>query len=261
MRYLILGCGWVGEYVAKLWLKEGHEVWASTTTKEKYHRLVADGIFVFEQNFDRQATIPTDLPKAFDFILVSIPATHKFTLEELRHRFLHVSLFLQGLTYRKVIFLSSIGIYPDVSKEIDEYTFPEEELQEKLLLAEKVMSQFPNRHIYRLGGLFGQSRIFAKYFQNKVCTTGGQLANFIHIEDVANLITQGFDGQLTQEIYNVVAPEHPLKKEVILASALKYGFELPSSFDDQDSFQKVVTGERLQNDLNYTFNYKSPLDF
>lgn len=39
MRYLILGCGWVGEFVANLWLKEGHEVWASTTTAEKYHRL------------------------------------------------------------------------------------------------------------------------------------------------------------------------------------------------------------------------------
>lgn len=34
MRYLILGCGWVGEFVANLWLKEGHEVWASTTTAE-----------------------------------------------------------------------------------------------------------------------------------------------------------------------------------------------------------------------------------
>lgn len=261
MRYLILGCGWVGEFVAKLWLEEGHEVWASTTTEEKYHRLVADGIFVFKQNFDEQATPAIDLPTDFDYILVSIPATNKSTQDELTSRFIRVCDFLSGVKYQKMIFLSSIGIYPDVSKEIDEDTFEDEELQAKLLSAEKAISRFPRTHIYRLGGLFGQNRIFAKYFQSKECSTGDQPANFIHLEDVAALIRTGFIKPLQHTLYNVVCPQHPSKKDVILASAHKYGFEQPSAFIAGASFQKIVKSTRLQNDLNYTFQYESPLDF
>lgn len=261
MRYLILGCGWVGEFVAKLWLNEGHEVWASTTTDEKYHRLRSDGIFVFTHNFDKSATLPDDLPIDFDYILVSIPASSKSTIEQLTHRFFHVAQSLSTLTYKKIIFLSSTGIYPDVSKEIMEDTFAENELQEKLLLAEKAIGQFPRTHVFRLGGLFGLNRIFAKYFANKICTTGGQLANFIHLEDVARIISLGFVTPLTYAIYNVVCPLHPSKKDVIEASAKKYGFDLPSAFNDSASFQKIVRSARLQNDLNYTFKYKSPLDF
>lgn len=261
MRYLILGCGWVGEFVAKFWLKEGHEVWASTTTAEKYHRLLTDGIFAFKQNFDEQSTPVVNLPKEFDYILVSVPATNKSTIEDLTQRFLRVSDFLSDLHYNKIIFLSSIGIYPDVSKDIDEDSFDEDELQAKLLLAEKSIGLFPNTHIYRLGGLFGQNRIFAKYFQKKECITGGQPANFIHLEDVALLISEGFVKPLNYKIYNVVCPHHPLKQAVVEASAQKYGFELPTAFNDVDSFQKIVRSNRLQNDLNYTFKYESPLDF
>lgn len=261
MRYLILGCGWVGEFVANLWLKEGHEVWASTTTAEKYHRLITDGIFAFKQNFDEPLTPAINLPKDFDYILVSVPATNKSTIEDLTKRFVRVSNFLSSLHYSKIIFLSSIGIYPDVSKEIDEDSFEEDELQSKLLLAEKSIGVFPNTHIYRLGGLFGQNRIFAKYFQQKECTTGGQPANFIHLEDVASLISEGFVKPLNNKIYNVVCPHHPLKQDVVEASAQKYGFDLPTAFNNSDSFQKIVKSNRLQNDLNYTFKYESPLDF
>lgn len=261
MRYLILGCGWVGEFVAKLWLKEGHEVWASTTTTEKYHRLMTDGIFAFKQNFDEQTVPPVDLPTKFDYILVSVPATNKSSIAELTDRFMQVGNFLSGLDYSKLIFLSSIGIYPDVSQIIDEDSIEESELQTKLLLAEKVIGQFARTHIYRLGGLFGQNRIFAKYFQNRLCTTGGQPANFIHLEDVAMIISKGFTKTLKHAVYNVVCPLHPLKKAVIEASAQRYGFALPSGFDDVDSFQKIVNGTRIQNDLNYTFKYKSPVEF
>jgi|GEM_PF-6403868 len=52
MRILILGCGWLAESFAMHMKHQGHEVWASTTTSEKYHRLKADGIFSFILDFD-----------------------------------------------------------------------------------------------------------------------------------------------------------------------------------------------------------------
>lgn len=261
MRYLILGCGWVGEYVARLWIAEGHEVWASTTSSEKYHRLLSDGIFAFVHNFDDDNAIPDNFPESFDYILVSIPATKRHSEDILVKRFDRVFGFVSGLTYNKLIFLSSVGIYPDISGDMFENGWESNQLDAKLLSAEESMRRLSGVIVYRLGGLFGQERIFAKYFQHKVCTTGGQLCNFVHLEDVAALIRLGFDSDLTNGLYNVVTPAHPLKHDVILASARKYGFAVPEAFRDEDSFQKKVHGSLLQDELNYTFKFPSPLDF
>jgi len=251
----------VGQSAAAKWLGDGHEVWASTTTLEKYHRLQDDGIFAFQYDFDTHDLPVESMPTVFDFILVSIPATNRHTVEVLRARFERVHTFLNRLQYQKLIFLSSIGIYPDISAYIDEYRLNEDSLHGKLKLAEQSIGQMERVHIFRLGGLFGKNRIFAKYFENKICSTGGQPANFVHVDDVTTLLELAFRSDLQHPIYNVVAPEHPLKKDVILAAAAKYNMALPSSFEDVDSFQKIVLGDLLQNELNYSFKFPSPLGF
>jgi len=260
-RILILGCGWVGEYAAKNWIQRDYEIWASTTNTEKHHRLQKDGVFSFIKDFDVDVKLEGNFPEYFDAILVSIPASKKNSLEEIRNRFFQVKRFLLPLKYSKLIFLSSVGIYPNESKAISEFTYRESELDPKLLLAEQFMLSLNNSYVYRLGGLFGVNRIFAKYYEGKVVTTGNELANFIHIEDVFGLIDAGFDYSLRERIYNAVAPEHPSKKEVLLASAKNHGFEPALEFAPNTSFQKKVSGSLLQNDLNYTFKYPSPLDF
>jgi nucleoside-diphosphate-sugar epimerase len=50
---LILGCGWVGEELAYQLKGKGWNVWVTTTTPEKYHRLKNDGIFAYIHDFDR----------------------------------------------------------------------------------------------------------------------------------------------------------------------------------------------------------------
>ncbi len=261
MRYLILGCGWVGQSVADKWLADGHEVWASTTSVEKYHCLQDSGIFAFQYDFDTNDLPVEEMPATFDFILVSIPATNRHSVEVLKTRFEHVHTFLARLHYKKLIFLSSVGIYPDISARIDEASLEEGDLNEKLRLAERSMQLLSNAYVFRLGGLFGKNRIFAKYFENRVCTTGAQRANFVHLDDVMALLELAFRSSLRQPIYNLVAPEHPLKRDVVIASALKNSMALPKSFQNDESFQKVVLGASLQDELNYTFKYPSPLDF
>jgi len=260
MRYLILGCGWVGTFVAKECLAAGHEVWASTRSLEKCHHLQGDGIFAFVLDFDEDLTAPASLPY-FDSILVSVPATSKSAVSEIQLRFERVRRFLAQLNYGKIIFLSSVGIYPDVSKLIREDSFEDRELNPRLLEAEHRMQQLPGVVIYRLGGLFGLDRIFARYFQGKVCTTGEQLANFVYIEDVSRLIILGIPHSFVHGIYNVVTPMHPLKEAVIRASAAKYQLDLPLRFEAGERFKKEVCGDRIRQELNYTFKYASPLDF
>lgn len=257
MRILILGCGWVGEEVAKYYIEKGDDVFATCTSFEKAEYLNAFGCKVAVVNFDDSNSVE-EFPKEFDYVLNSIPASSKNTVAEISHRFVNVHQYLSSVLYKKHIYLSSIGIYPDI-----DFTFDEAyaaEMNERLAVTEQKV-QLPKTHIYRLGGLFGKNRIFAKYFQNRICTTGNQPANFVHVDDVVNLIVNGFSINLASSIYNIVAPQHPSKKEVIIASAEKYGFALPSGFEAQDSFQKIVDGSKISKALDYQYIYPSPLDF
>lgn len=257
MRILILGCGWVGEEVAKNYLKRGDDVFATCTSLAKAEYLNAFGCKVAVINFDDSNTVE-EFPKEFDYVLNSIPASSKNTVAEISNRFENVRNYLSHIHYKKHIYLSSIGIYPDI-----DFTFDEAyagKMNERLEAAEQKV-HLPKTHIYRLGGLFGKNRVFAKYFQNRNCSTCDQPANFVHVDDVVNLLVLGFENDLQNSIYNILAPEHPTKKEVILTSAEKYGFALPSGFEAQDSFQKIVDGSKISKELDYQYIYPSPLDF
>lgn len=262
MKILILGCGWLAESFAIHMKRQGHEVWASTTTYEKYHLLKADGIFSFILDFDC-GSFPenADLPNQFDFVLNSIPASQKNSLTVIENRFSNIKLFFGHITWEKQVFLSSIGIYPDKDAVFDESYADTAELSSKLLLAEECMLGLAHTIVYRLGGLFGKNRVFAKYFSERICTTGGQPANFVHIDDVVRLVEEASCRVLKHAIYNVVAPLHPKKMDVILASAKKYGYALPLAFEATNDVQKIVSGKLLREELEYQFILPDPLQF
>lgn len=257
MRILILGCGWVGEDVAVHYLKNNWEVYVTCTSLEKKDYLSSLGFNAAVVNFDIESNIP-EFSDTYDYVLNSVPASSRNSVAEISKRFQHVREYLNTIRFQKQIYLSSIGIYPDQDAVFDEdYSG---NLNERLLVAEQHII-LSSSTIYRLGGLFGKNRIFAKYFANRVCTTGDQPSNFIHVDDVVGLIVKGFETDLNDSIYNLVAPEHPSKKDVILASARKYGFEEPSDFIPQNSFQKIVNGSKIVGELSYAFKFTSPLEF
>ena len=237
---------------------QGAELWLTTTSSDKAMRLERLGYQVQVVDFDRELE-QWALPISFDYVLTSVPATSKFPQDVLEQRFTNVRKLLQRITYRKHIFLSSVGVYPDCDGVMDErYAV---DLNPRLLLAEELLKSLPYTLIFRLGGLFGKNRIFAKYFANKVCTTGDQLANFVHLDDVIALLELGFAHLEGGEVYNIVSPEHPTKEEVVRASTQKYGYDLPTAFEPADSFQKKVLPTKIAAALNYPFIYPSPLDF
>ncbi|MCL7989112.1 NAD-binding protein [Sphingobacterium sp. lm-10] len=259
-RFLILGCGWVGEAFALLAVARGQEITVTVTSEEKAQRLRDQGVEALVHNFDQSAALALE-EQHFDYVLNSIPASKKNEILFVKNRFQNVAKLLGNLAYQKHIYLSSIGIYPEQSQSFDESFSDEAQMSDILLLAEKIVGPLPNTIVYRLGGLFGQQRIFAKYFQDKVCQSGEQSANFIHLDDVVQLLWLGFTQPLSQPVYNVVCLHHPKKEAVIRASAAKYGYGLPSAFADGASYDKVVSGDQIVRELNYSFVYPSPLDF
>lgn len=262
MKVLIVGCGWVGTYVASQMRKRQDEIWATCTTPEKASKLGRTGLHTSVVDFDNDAATGHLDGIWFDLVIVSVPITRKDAFETATARFERLISFLRTLSFKQSVFFGSVGIYPKVSALISEETFPAHELHQKLWMRESTLrSAFPDIHILRLGGLFGLERVFAKYFVGKVCEIGYQTANFVHVEDVYRIILAIVERQLQGRIYNVVCPEHPLKKDVIMASAAKYGHGLPSLFTDSDRTAKLVSPDRLIADLDYSFVYRSPLQF
>lgn len=246
--------------MAELAIARGWKVTATLRNPEKATRLQAMGCQVVLLDFDT----PLDFEREFkevDFVLNSIPATKRIEMNAIASRFDKLGAYLNTIKYHRQIFLSSIGIYPSRSGIFSEQHT--DGLDEKLLLAEEKLLTFPHTSVFRLGGLMGENRILGKYFQNKICTTGGERSNLIHQEDAARMILQAFllEDELAS-VYNVVAPEHPYKRDVILSSAKKYGFELPASFQSsQPVSNKVVDGSKLQRELSYNFLFSDPLEF
>ncbi|WP_353183083.1 NAD-dependent epimerase/dehydratase family protein [Parapedobacter lycopersici] len=265
MNVLIIGCGWVGTYTAGEMLREGHRVWGTTTSTEKVVKLTEMGVTPVMVNFDDTApAVPTaelrDTP--FDVAIISVPITYKDSQEGVRSRFTSLLGFLTALQFRQLFFFGSVGIYPKVSATITEDTFPEADLEPKLLLGESMLrSRHRQVNLLRLGGLFGLERVMAKHFVGKICEIGYQTANFVHVEDIYCIIRAMIAQKAQGKTYNVVSPEHPLKKDVIAASAEKYGYGLPAGYTDTDQTAKVVSPERLINDLDYRFIHPSPLYF
>lgn len=252
----------MGSFIAARMVDAGHRVWATCTSAEKARQLEALGLAATVVDFDRQEDFPELGRDAFDVAIVSVPVTHKDSAEGVHLRFARLVGFLSRLSFSQSFFFGSVGIYPKVSATISETTFTDAELEPKLLSGETVLrAAYPNLNILRLGGLFGFERIMAKHFVGKVCEIGYQTANFVHVVDihgiVAAMIATGSHGKT----YNVVCPEHPLKKDVIAASAAKYGYDMPVAFSEADRTAKVVSPERLIADLVYRFVYPSPIGF
>ena len=262
MDILIVGCGWVGTHIATVLVGAGHRVWATCTSVEKAQRLGAIGLTATVADFDREGEHPRLGREVFDVAIISVPITRKDGVDIVHRRFAGLVDFLDQLSFNQSFFFGSVGIYPKVSATITETTFSDANLEPKLLLGETALrAAYPNLNVLRLGGLFGFERVMAKYFVGKVCEIGYQTANFVHVVDIQGIIAAMIAAGSQGKTYNVVCPEHPLKKEVIAASAAKYGYGLPTAFSEADQTAKVVSPERLIADLDFKFEYRSPLAF
>ncbi|QNL49618.1 hypothetical protein H8S90_23325 [Olivibacter sp. SDN3] len=264
MHVLILGCGWIGNIFAEKLLAESpHKIFASTTSSDKAIQLNKIGIHSAVINFNEPIFPGKELAtNSFDLVLISVPAKKKEEHTACMEKFKRLANFLQKIKYHHAIYLSSTGIYPQAETTIAEDNIPDEMLDKKLYGAEKILSSSLMRlTILRLGGIFGYDRVPGKHFSEKTCSVGYQYANYIHADDIINVILSIYRSGITNEILNVVSPHHPIKKDIILRMAHKYHFPLPSSFLAATEKQKVISSEKLIRILNYQFLYPSPLDY
>ena len=240
---LIIGKGWLGSRL-EFYLEKNYTI---STTKRNSD---ADNCYSIDfDNYNSQK-----LSENYDFIIVTIPFGRRNSIEELNLRFNHLIEFLEG--YKgQIILISSTAIYPETNDFVTETTFDNHLLNQPYqFIEEKLKMAFPQLIILRLGGLMGDDRFLSKYI-NFDKPNLKDVTNHIHYQDINIIVSKIISKNIRSEIYNIVAPEHPTKREVlefqfhqnIIKSTIKNG--------------KTIVSEKIIHDLNYQFIFPNPLYF
>lgn len=265
----IIGLGWLGKPLAAQLASEDYEVIGSTTQSEKARQLSKEAYAVVTLNLN-----PHPSGNGFNVLFESTTLVIAFPPKSKSQS---PEFYFQQLTFlkklidqskiKRVLFISSTGIYPKESRALE---YDEEEVLNKqncgnptLLEAERIISEKRSYElsIIRFGGLMGGDRILGKYFENKENVEGSSQVNYIHKVDAVNLCQWVIEGDLWEEIFNGVAPNHPTKKKVLTKNAEEYGFAMPKSFSSgQNGKSRIISGEKAL-DMGFEFLFPDPLEF
>lgn len=128
--------------------------------------------------------------------------------------------------------------------------------KELVIKAEELLE---NHLILRLGGLMGYDRIAGKYTSGKI-KEHDSFVNYIHRDDVVNIIKRCIELELTKEVFDVVSPLHPSQSEIYNQNTKRFGWE-ETHFNSSEVLGEVISSEKLINNLDYKFLKPNPMEF
>ena len=266
----ILGCGWLGLPLAEFLLTKGFAVKGSTTSAEKLPLLAQKGIRPFLINL-QPGLAPERLDDWHDFLqtdilIISIPPRTDAYGHDAHARQIRYFTYPLMFSEVKIIYVSSTSVYPEnrqTATEISAVTEGNAMVKaEKVVLGEMALENRPPRAtVLRCGGLMGYNRIPGKYVAGKTIATGDVPVNFVHRDDVVRIIHEIIRQEKWGETYNVVAPMHPVRREIYARNAQDFGYAPPTYTDSPMPDHKVVSGEKLIRELDYEFLFPDPVSF
>ena len=234
MKAAILGCGYVGTAVARLWRSQGITVTATTTRPERVSDLqtVANAVQVVS-GCDRAGL--AKLLASQDTLLICVGAGRQASYEEtyLNTAKTVVSVLNQAPGLTQIIFTSTYSVYgnyegawvreDDPAKPATDNGRIMVETEQILLGAatgDSPAGTIPERRvcIFRLGGIYGPGRELAKIYSRAAGTTrpgsGHEASNWAHRDDIVGAIafaqTHALNG-----LYNLVQDEIPTVHDLI----------------------------------------------
>ncbi|MDC0176818.1 dTDP-glucose 4,6-dehydratase [Polaribacter sp.] len=240
----VLGCGWLGMPLAISLLDEGYSVKGSTTTEKKISLLEIN-------NIDPYLLDISSFEEFYDFLdsdilIIAITSKDIDGFESLISQ-------IENSSIQKVIFISSTSVYGKRNKIMTE---EDEVLQTPLSAIENLFREdtFFETTILRFAGLFGDERHPSNWFKNerKIPQPKG-FVNMIHKEDCIEIIHEIIDQNCWNETFNVCSNHHPTRREFYTIAKLSNDFEVPK-FEDNDVYEwKIISSNKVQKKLDYTF--------
>jgi len=240
----VLGCGWLGMPLAISLLDEGYSVKGSTTTEKKISLLEINNIDPYLLDVTSFEEFDDFLDS--DILIIAITSKDIDGFESLISQ-------IENSSIQKVIFISSTSVYGRRNKVMTE---EDEVLQTPLSEIENLFREntFFETTILRFAGLFGDERHPSNWFENerKIPQPKG-FVNMIHKEDCIEIIHEIIDQNCWNETFNACSNHHPTRREFYTIAKLSNDFEVPK-FEDNDVYKwKIISSNKVQKVLDYTF--------
>ena len=243
MKIAIIGCGWLGKRLAKHLTSRNHHVIVTTTSPEKVDDLkeVAAEVHVLDFSKDFDADFLNDAEVA----IFSMPVSRHSWFEGFKKL---------GTQFRKSVFFSSTGIYPQQNGIFTEEH--RENLRGDLLASEQlVKTKYPETIILRLGGLMGDERSLKNFYADRQPPEPEKKVNYIHYGDISAMVELLLSVDHQNKLYNIVAPEHPTVLEVLNADQ-----EAGKSSSNEDG-DRIISSDLFIKEFNYKFIHPNPKYF
>ena len=226
MKISIIGCGYVGSAIARLWQEKGHTVTVTTTTPDKVSNLsaIADRVVVTQGNdLGTLQEILTDR----DVVLLCVGAkkrdrvTYEQTYLQTAKNVVLAAQEISSL--KQIIYTGTHAILGDRQGEWTNEECPIATVNENgeiLAKAEEVVLSAQKENlsvcILRLAGIYGENRELIDIFRSWSGTTrlgkGENYANWVHLDDIVNALEFACDKQLAG-IYHLSSDETLTRKE------------------------------------------------
>ena len=246
----IIGYGWLGSRIANQ-LSSQFEIYTTTTNPEKLADLKSKSIEVElvefpDENKAHQITT-WDVISSLDAVIITIPfSSRQSCASSLFNKIQNISAFLGD--YKGLLFMmNSTGVYPQ-----EEKLYTEKNQAINNVSSERLFkTNFPQINILRLAGLMGDDRLLKNYnISNPEAPV-----NHVHYIDIARVIESMIELEMNAKLYNVVAPEHPSKQDVINAQNNEvYDVE-------KEAIGRIISSAKLIEELDFTFKFPDPRVF
>jgi nucleoside-diphosphate-sugar epimerase len=253
----ILGCGWYGFALGQAMVKNGTPVKGSTTSADGHDRLNAAGI----KPYTVKATANgVDADAGFfdcEVLVISIPPKLRSGETDYAEKIEQIAQTVAAHQIKKVIYISSTGVYPECNCTVDEQTQPPADTESGRLLADaenRLMGRTDFKTaIIRFGGLVGPGRHPGRFFGGKSNIPNGQApVNLIHLQDCIGVTLSILSKDAFGYIFNTVAPHHPQKQDFYTKAAEDMGLPLPHFLNELGTW-KIVNSLNIPSLLQYDF--------
>lgn len=243
----IVGCGDIGERVARLWRLRGLMVRALARSKASAERLRSLGIEPCSGDLDQ----PTSLG---DFALAGYVLYYFAPPADGSKEDPRVLAFIAALERQRppevIVYLSTSGVYGDHGGAwVDEETppHPQTERARRRLHAENTLRQWGNRHgvavvLLRVGGIYGPGRLPIERLQKGLPVLREAecgYTNRIHADDLAAICVAAAEYGGADRIYNVSDGQNGTMTQYFKAVASRLDLPLPPELTLEEARQQL----------------------
>jgi len=260
----ILGCGWLGTALASALLDEGYTVKGSVMTPK---RAVKDPkIILFNIQVNQDIVGGREMSDFFDTdcLVWMIPFKRTLVVPETYTEQVEVVLKqLQKTPVPHFIFVGSTSIYPHGQRTCseDHPVVPETRRGQVLLASEQLcLSQSQiSAAVLRVGGLHGYDRNSRRFLESGPRIERPEApVNLIHRDDCVGII-KALVKQKKTGVFNLVATQHPTRRDFYSRRARQLGLPCPEFEDSLGTGYKLVLNDKVRSMLNYEIFFPDPM--